>query len=54
MCVRVSLTLWEILVAIVFGLENLTFLVAKSDIWIPKCTVVRGGSKSLGNIPKKY
>ena len=42
--------------AIVFGLENLTFLVAKSDIWIPKCTVVRGGdgSKNLGNIPKKY
>ena len=36
---RDSQTLGEILVAIVFGLENPTFL-AKSDIWIPKCTGV--------------
>ena len=30
------------LVTIVFGLENPTFL-AKSDIWIPKCTEGAGG-----------
>ena len=39
----------EILVAIVFGLENLTLL-AKSDISIPKCTEGGGGSTGLGNI----
>ena len=45
----VKMNLCEILVANVFGLENPTFL-AKSDIFIPKCT--QGvGSASLGNIP---
>ena len=34
--------LCEILVAFVFGLENLTFL-AKSDIFIPKCNEGDGG-----------
>ena len=38
--------------AIVFCLENPTFL-AKSKIWIPKCTE-GGGSTGLENIPKKY
>ena len=46
---RYSYTLRELLVAIVFGLENPTFL-AKSDIFIPKCT--EGGRvHRLGNIP---
>ena len=47
------LNLCEILVAIVFGLKNPTFL-ANSDIIIPKCT--EGGvgeSTDLGYIPKK-
>ena len=40
--------------AIVFGLENLTFL-AKSDIFIPKYTEGGAlGSTDLGNIPKNY
>ena len=39
------------LVAIVFGLENQTFL-AKSDIIISKCSEGAGGSTSLGIIPK--
>ena len=40
----------EILVAIVFGLENPSFL-AKSHIFIPKSTEGRG-STDLGIIPK--
>ena len=43
--------------AIVFGLENLTFL-AKCHIFIPKCTEGDGGggggATGLGNVPRKY
>ena len=39
--------------AIVFGLQKPDFFLAKSDIWIPKCTERGGGSTGLGNIPKK-
>ena len=37
--------------AIVFGLENPKFLLAKSDIFIPKCNR-RGGGTGLRIIPK--
>ena len=47
-----SFTLCEILVAIVFCLEN-SISFAKSDIFIPKCTKGGGGSTCLGTIPKK-
>ena len=39
--------------AIVFGLENPTFLV-KSHIFIPKCTEGEEGFTGLGIIPKEY
>ena len=43
-------TLCEISVAIVFGLENPTFL-AKSDFGFPKCTEGAGGGRPE---PEKY
>ena len=50
-----SITLCEILVAIVFCLEN-SISFAKSDIFLPKCTKEGRwgeGPTGLGNIPKK-